>query len=1123
MPPPAATPTPVSLVTRRDLGDSDSGSDFEATLELRGKRGPRRAPATPVPAKRPRSSPQAPDSPDLGDSDFEATSELRGKRGPRRAPATPVPAKRPRSGGTDLFEAIRGGRAAVETLVDEWLEGYKRDPEAAFVELLNCFARACGCTGTVTLDMFRTLPNADIIERLAGTLDETSSESPAGHPEGAGRRLRGGLCELVVALVARGRHGAVLDGFLPGALAALLTGLAASPVRAFRHAGTLAALKLVTALVPVAVALGQLGDKNARQLEAERAKEPGRRAPERLEGLQEQRRELQEQQEEVETLMNAIFKGVFVHRYRDIVPEIRAACMEELGHWMRSSDAFVTDGHLKYLGWTLHDKQPQVRLQCVRALQWLYGRPDAATHLELFTGRFKTRMVAMVLDKDPEVAVEVVKLLTTMAETMEGTLTEAECQRVCVLVYAAGRALAATAGRFLCARLLARQREVAAEPSRDGDNRSFLLLLLDFFLQSELHEHAAYLVDSVWDSAGSRLRDWDTLSGLLLEKGPGAGLSDHQERGLVEILVAAARQASAGQPPPGRGPARKRAAERSRLSHCLIPALPQLLAKFSADADKVAPLLELLQCFDLRVYCTGRLEKSLERLLGQLQELVEKHAGTPVLEAAARGLHGLCVPELALGTRAEVARGRLADRLGQRLRHGATELLLRAPSLDDEDVYGVAATLKRLAALFNAHDLTRWQLLEPCSQLLQRAVDTGEVPPQVVVPAITCVHFHLLWELSRVPSADATQEQLRRLKSQATSFCSQCQSCLCDGDPGVREQAFLVLGDLLLVLAPLAVRPDAGLRSQLAGVLEDHVFGDVPASPVSPSPVSPMSPRGDEGLPRRRLLLAAFCKLLLYGVLEASAASDVFKHYAKFYRDYGDIIKETMDCARRRDPRRWAATLLLSLQQRMTELLLQEGPELRRSGGFRELRELARRFSLFFVAPHGLRHRQLLLGLHRDGIRFALRPLNLPFLEVLAEFSARLPPPDKALVLAFLQETQPPAGPSLELYRGSLRAPGDTGATKRRRGDGSSPGSRPASPALTSTALRGPRAPGGPRLPGLSPRSSSVIRSQMDRLSLMEEEEATEEEEPSSEGGAEQHGGRLRDLFDSTILGIEDI
>ena len=39
-----------------------------------------------------------------------------------------------------------------------------------------------------------------------------------------------------------------------------------------------------------------------------------------------------------------------------------------------------------------------------------------------------------------------------------------------------------------------------------------------------------------------------------------------------------------------------------------------------------------------------------------------------------------------------------------------------------------------------------------------------------------------------------------------------------------------------------------------------------------------------EQLHQRRRLLAGFCKLLLYGVLEMDAASDVFKHYNKVQR-----------------------------------------------------------------------------------------------------------------------------------------------------------------------------------------------------------------------------------------------
>jgi hypothetical protein len=37
-------------------------------------------------------------------------------------------------------------------------------------------------------------------------------------------------------------------------------------------------------------------------------------------------------------------------------------------------------------------------------------------------------------------------------------------------------------------------------------------------LLSQLHDHAAYLVDSLWDCAASQLKDWESLTSLLLEK-----------------------------------------------------------------------------------------------------------------------------------------------------------------------------------------------------------------------------------------------------------------------------------------------------------------------------------------------------------------------------------------------------------------------------------------------------------------------------------------------------------------------------------------------------------------------------------------------------------------------------
>ena len=46
-----------------------------------------------------------------------------------------------------------------------------------------------------------------------------------------------------------------------------------------------------------------------------------------------------------------------MNRYRDVIPNIRSFCLEELGHWIKIlPEVFFTDSYLKYIGWCLHDK-----------------------------------------------------------------------------------------------------------------------------------------------------------------------------------------------------------------------------------------------------------------------------------------------------------------------------------------------------------------------------------------------------------------------------------------------------------------------------------------------------------------------------------------------------------------------------------------------------------------------------------------------------------------------------------------------------------------------------------------------------------------------------------------------
>ncbi|XP_036624728.1 cohesin subunit SA-3 [Trichosurus vulpecula] len=981
------------------------------------------------------------------DDDFEDVwKQQMKKRAARKQPRTIPVAKRPRKGSRkdcdglrnqkpsagDLLEAVKTAKSAMQVVVDDWLEGYKHNQDAGFLELINFFIGACGCKGVVTHKMFKTLQNSEIIQHLTEKFDEDSVKYPLAASGPAWRKFRSSFCEFVAALVCQCQYSFLYDDFLMDTLISLLTGLSDSQIRAFRHTSTLAAMKLMTGLVRVAIRLNLQKDNNLRQYEAERSKGVGHRSPERLEILLEKQKELQEHQEEIEGMMNAIFRGVFVHRYRDVLPEIRAICIEEIGSWMQTySTSFLTDSYLKYIGWTLHDKQREVRLKCLKALQGLYSNRDFISCLELFTSRFKDRMVSMVMDREYDVAVESIKLLTLILKNMEGVLTDADCESIYPVVYASNRALASAAGEFLYWKLFFPECEVGVASGREqhpGARRNFFYLLLAFSMESELHDHAAYLVDSLWDCAGPQLKDWESLTGLLLEKDQSLG--DVQENTLIEILVSSARQATEGYPPVGRVTGRKgftakerkiQADDKLKLTEHLIPLLPQLLAKFSADAEKVSPLLQLLNFFDLNIYCTGRLQKHLELLLQQLQEVVVKHTEPVVLEAGARALYLLCDPEFTFFGLVDFARSQLVDLLTDRFQQELEELL-QGSFLDEDEVYNMAATLKRLSAFHNAHDLTRWELYEPCCRLLKKAVDTGDIPRQIILPALTLIYFSILWTLAHVSGSNSSQEQVLGLRGKLVTFCDLCQICLSDVDSEIQEQAFVLLSDLLLIfspqmilggqdhLKPLIFLPEATLQSELASFLMDHVF----IQPGEPGSDAEEEQAQIEQLHQRRRLLAGFCKLLLYGVLEMEAASDIFKHYSKFYNDYGDIIKEMLTRSRQINRKQCSQTLLLSLKQLYTELLQEHGPQgLDSLPAFMEMRDLARRFALSF-GPQQLQNRDLIVMLHKDGIKFSLaelppagssnQPPNLAFLELLEEFSPRLFHQDKQLLLSYLQK-----------------------------------------------------------------------------------------------------------------------
>uniref|UniRef100_A0AAX7UUV8 Cohesin subunit SA n=1 Tax=Astatotilapia calliptera TaxID=8154 RepID=A0AAX7UUV8_ASTCA len=458
-----------------------------------------------------------------------------------------------------------------QAVIDDWIEAYGSDRDSSLLDLISFFIQCSGCKGVVTAEMCQSKEDSEVMSKMVEELDEDSVEYPLVQSGPYGRWFHSEFCDFVSVLVAQCQHGIIFDGYLMNTLISLLTELSNSCVRAFRHTCTLAAVKLLSSLVGVALSLSA-GIENSQKLyEVQKTKTMRQKSAQQLEKVQRKIAELQEKRAEIESMMDIIFKGVFLKRYRDVLPEIRCVCMEELGLWMKLySSVFLSDSYLKYMGWMMHDKVPDVRLKCVLALQGLYGDPLFLPKLDLFTSRFKDRIISMTLDKDSEVAVQTMKLLVLISKTSDDVLTPEDYKHLLQFVYSSQRPLAATAGELLFSRY-------------DGSNEDEACKHLCF----QLHNHVVYLVDSLWDCGGALLKDWPSFTSALLQDSsscsPGREMSV-----LVEILVASVRQASEGPVLAGRSGAKKVMSARDKkiqnddclkLTEHLLTVLPKLLSK----------------------------------------------------------------------------------------------------------------------------------------------------------------------------------------------------------------------------------------------------------------------------------------------------------------------------------------------------------------------------------------------------------------------------------------------------------------------------------------------------------------------------------------------------------------
>ncbi|TRM66853.1 hypothetical protein BD626DRAFT_627323 [Schizophyllum amplum] len=402
----------------------------------KGKRKATGKPREPRPVKKPRTTKAKP----------AGTTTRRGrkaKEGEDAFDAAQVEKDTKISSDNPLFNAILNPAAALQSTAEDFLESLNQSPGHAQAELVNLILRCCGCNDSVNED--EAVDYDGVVDALDNFTEALKQDNSPTYPLTSKlpifKKFRKSLSEFIERLIISAADlGSLYASDLMLTLQTWVVPMSSSQIRSFRHTATVLAMEAETALCDVAAKVEKEAEVIARQREGEKKRKAATAAGAKGKGARE--KELEGKAQEVRSRRNKLTEflkefvdGVFVHRYRDLDPTIRAECVHALGVWFKKHPStFLDTSYLRYVGWVLSDANNHVRLEAVKSLQHVYAATTYLTSLNHFTERFKPRLIEMATsDTELSVRTAVVQVLSAIEDA--SLLEEEEREKLCLLVF----------------------------------------------------------------------------------------------------------------------------------------------------------------------------------------------------------------------------------------------------------------------------------------------------------------------------------------------------------------------------------------------------------------------------------------------------------------------------------------------------------------------------------------------------------------------------------------------------------------------------------------------------------------------------------------------------------------
>ncbi|DBA00613.1 TPA: hypothetical protein N0F65_007742, partial [Lagenidium giganteum] len=553
-----------------------------------------------------------------------------------------------------LFEAIKRGKCSIRNLLIEWRDRYETSEEDGTREILNFVLQACGGVGQCvpTTEKLEQLDMSDLVDYVVEDLAQSQEDYPIAPKAKQHKRFYRNFVDFWDTFVKESVESELLfTSELISQFVDWLTTLSSAEVRAIRHTTTVAAYALGSALVEAASSLDEKLSVAKRQLNAEvsaqkKASAKGsstkrnsaRTTSKKMEQLQANKKMYEERLQQVLQLINSLFTGVIVHRYRDVMHEIRIESVETLGSWIEALPGhFLKDNYLKYLGWMLNDKHESVRYADVEMLRQLYENEAFTKKIELFTSRFLPRFLELCNDVDDDVVHSCIRLLIAV-DKRSLISSDVDLQSVEKLVFdESNEEIRKAAAEFVCLQYDAfgvAESTTTAKLKKEQLNTQAIALVE--FAEEYIKNHQVppdavkTLVDAFWGLEDCQvLQDWQLLTNLLLVDN--AELTGDQLTILIRLLLAAVRKIVDDDS----SASKKKSNEKGEIAVAFCKELPNLLVRFQSDAEKLTLLVELVPLISLSSESIGQHLGHVKGLLEKLKHAYLSHAEEKLLKVLA--------------------------------------------------------------------------------------------------------------------------------------------------------------------------------------------------------------------------------------------------------------------------------------------------------------------------------------------------------------------------------------------------------------------------------------------------------------------------------------------------------